>query len=1263
MIIAVVWLCLTTCVAYGTVITVSSNGDNTTDCCENGMCPCSSLSSALCHMQNDIVINIVSNITLHDHVHIGSGKLNNITIAGADITVMCNSTGSLYCESCSDIIIMGITWYQCGTTYSNYTSIPALHFNAVSNMIIKYCTFQSSPSCPVYLNRASGSIIINGSNFIANVVDAFNTSCTGLYIYYQRNLDVSVQASKFDRNGCRLPNSCNLYSAIIFSLDEAYAIANIAINNTTFSYNSHALFLNFTVHTATVKLSNVTVWNNTMGGVLIGNSYQYIDFPDIEISSSAFVNNVNPLTIILPPKDFTVVSLIKVEIKDSVFSNNIAIRNDDMGVTTNLGVLSMYYHPSYSVTMLNCYFYNNLNGAIDIQLISPVSSSLCLKPRITFTNVTVCNTTILDNSNASDASVSILGVETFIKVKFIDVNFTLNRHSKHNGKILRITNSNQKCMGRNVSFQFLHCNFDDNTAFASVVALKIKRNVNDPGNGALFNLTDCIFNNNYGGNSIVNIQGPITNGNSLSRVTLVNSMLSNNKGTALYCTFTDLKFQENVYFTNNTAISGSAIYFEQIHSVLSDNAVIQFINNSAVQRGGALYFNLVTTGHCNVFPYSFNASFINNSADIAGNSIYFSIPQSCQISNATNTNSSLLYVPHEFSYSQTPYIMGSPVVTSPHNIKLYPPAEIAVHHSSNAYFIQQSKMLGEPIQFAGSALGHFNSVTEIVIFDINCKGCGDEYVLSTYQIAVHNKSLIELKVFPTRQRDVTDNINISLTFLSVLPPVYKSITASLLVELSPCHIGYLFDEHQRQCICYPRHDILHCTVDYIEIKIGYWVGYVCDHYTSSLCPSDYCNFKKQIETSLGYYSLSRKSDASTDNQCNSHRTGVACGKCKSGYTLAYDSADCINMSKCSAGMTVLVVVLTVLYWIAVVAIVFCLMCLPFQKASALGYVFGIIYFYSIVDVLLINDVSKDVYRLVAILSSFAKLTPQLFGQLCFVKGLSGIDQQFIHYCHASAISLILLAIVLVARVSPRLLMHVNRHIIGVICILLLLSYTSLASTSLQLLRPLTFNDIDEVRTYSSPDIKYFTGRHLVYAIVALLCEMIIVIGLPLLLLLEPLLSRKVNFVRIKPLMDPFQRCYKDRYRWFGAYYLICRQVLILIVYVGNRNYYNMLYYLQTACIVIAMIHGYIQPYKSHLLNGLDGLILLIMVLVVNLNTFPSFSLSVLSDLSVVLVILPLLLFCVTITRKFVSHCYKRKKMASPLLNPVEGDDYERRYEL
>ena len=48
--------------------------------------------------------------------------------------------------------------------------------------------------------------------------------------------------------------------------------------------------------------------------------------------------------------------------------------------------------------------------------------------------------------------------------------------------------------------------------------------------------------------------------------------------------------------------------------------------------------------------------------------------------------------------------------------------------------------------------------------------------------------------------------------------------------------------------------------------------------------------------------------------------------------------------------------------------------------------------------------------------------------------------------------------------------------------------------------------------YISPDIEYLHDRHLAYAIVAVLFIVVIVIGLPLLLALEPFLNSKMNFI-------------------------------------------------------------------------------------------------------------------------------------------------------
>ena len=299
----------------------------------------------------------------------------------------------------------------------------------------------------------------------------------------------------------------------------------------------------------------------------------------------------------------------------------------------------------------------------------------------------------------------------------------------------------------------------------------------------------------------------------------------------------------------------------------------------------------------------------------------------------------------------------------------------------------------------------------------------------------------------------------------------------------------------KTCICY-QHNV-ECHDNYNEIKEGYWFGSVKNTATTAPC-FHYCMFSGRKETRQGYFKLPDTIDA----QCNHHRVGRACGECSSGYTLSYDSTDCISTNQCGPGWTMLVIVLTCLYWVVIVTGVFGLM--YFKSQISLGYLYGLIYYYSIIRILLDNNphYSDAVFQFASVLSSFAQLTPQFLGKLCFVKGLSGIDQLFIHYFHAVAVTLLLLLIVVAAKLSTRITLFVSRCIIRVICLLILLFYTSIASTSLQLLQPLRFTDVKEWYTYSSPSIQYFHGRHAAYGVVAALCELVIAIGLPLLLLLE-----------------------------------------------------------------------------------------------------------------------------------------------------------------
>ena len=56
-----------------------------------------------------------------------------------------------------------------------------------------------------------------------------------------------------------------------------------------------------------------------------------------------------------------------------------------------------------------------------------------------------------------------------------------------------------------------------------------------------------------------------------------------------------------------------------------------------------------------------------------------------------------------------------------------------------------------------------------------------------------------------------------------------------------------------------------------------------------------------------------------------HWSDTANGSCKEGYTLSFDSPDCINVNKCTTGQTVLLVTLIVFYWFAIITTVFIIM--------------------------------------------------------------------------------------------------------------------------------------------------------------------------------------------------------------------------------------------------------------------------------------------------------------------------------------------------
>ena len=1218
----------------GNVITVDNHGNNSTKCCVVGQCHCSSLFNALESISNSTIIKITSeSVELHNHTSVISKS--NITITGNDAVICCNNSGSVFFLFTINVTIHGITWDQCGNPNDSHVE-GGISFGSSNNPTIENCTFQNSQICAVSLSALVGEITVKSSSFISNGVSKTIASgegiCGGLWINAVVG-SIVISNSVFSGNGRSINRQYFPIYGLFIQMDDSNI--TLTINRTDFVSNFGGMYLEAVCGTfSTFTLSEVNVSDNINKGIFFKVQISDGDF-NLMVLNTTFSNNGNGGLkgfLFAGGHDCNVYVLID----GSNFTDNKAINFSNRALS--LAITSSHAN-SLSVNVQHSNFINNTNGTIYI------STSQGTVPHVlTFNNVIIKECIATGSSSGSGSVVISLHSSLNNTYYFRLVRFIANEYSGIAGGALFLKTTDAE----NDIF-IINCLFHNNKGVGQGAAIYVADGVlpNSDVYQTVVKIDTVNFTNNSAGNSVVYVEGGTINN---TQIVSVGSRYINNNGTVLHLFMSKLIFEANTRFENNFANNGAALYLEQGTRVHIDDkynpVIIEFVNNVATQYGGAIYTDVPSTCLINgvVFDsvnWDLNISFVNNSAGIIGDSMYFNIRGLCKVTKNVSNSNSLLYLPYKFNYSEP---LNKSIVTSPNSVILYFTNNDGSYITNKTVYIR-NKILGKAITFSGAVFDYFNNPAQPTQFHARCLYDCANYTLADDRLLVDNVSFLSITVYGSR---IDFNpINVTLLLTSVLASFNKQISLQLVIELLPCFSGYFYNEDSRHCVCYHHKDIVECYNDYNEIKRGYWFGTVTYSFepTVSLCPSRYCYFgKRRNETRQGYCIL----PSQLDDQCNSHRTGVACGQCKSGYTLAYDLPNCINKDKCSPGMTILVIVLTIIYWISIVAFVFAIMhCayrMDFRFDKSLGYAYGIIYYYSIVDILLDNNpyISDAVFQFIAVLSSFAELTPQLFGQLCLVEGLSGIDQQFIHYSHAIAVLLIIVSIVIAARYSPRLLVYVRRYIISVICVLLLLSYTSLASTSFQLLRPTHYPGFNGLYVYISPEMRYFNNRHSFYGVVAF-CGMILAIGFPVFLLLEPLvLSRWFNFVKVKPLLDMFQGCYKDGYRFFAAYYLICRQVIIVIVYFGNDDYYEMLYYLQTACVVIAMLHIWIQPYTDSFLNAFDGIVLLTIVLTVNANTFTFLS-SATSVIIIVLILLPLIVFCVASGQKLMLH-YKAKRL-------------------
>ena len=487
--------------------------------------------------------------------------------------------------------------------------------------------------------------------------------------------------------------------------------------------------------------------------------------------------------------------------------------------------------------------------------------------------------------------------------------------------------------------------------------------------------------------------------------------VDNNGGSLYVDSNSTVKFEGNskVMFNGDSAYLGGSIFSESSFISIDGNSFVEFINNIAVQDGGAIYLsdhsNFTQLNYSfyydSAYDYGgaiyalfkvssiiFNSSeiyFKDNTAGTVQSSVYINVEKSC--------DSSCLF--HSFNIANKHHHF--PLITSPNKLVLYNAAKCIDGNDTDCHtYFMNNVMLGQEISLGACVLDHYDQPTEVAQFSLTGMDHQEYNISGPKYISISCNHVTQgISVIGNLRSNNSYNYSITITSYVTRISRSKVISVNLIVELSQCHPGLWYSNESQKCECYDTKNIISCTGSNSTIKRGYWFGRIGKKPTVTSCSNNYCNFSC-CEINNGIYHLSPV----RANQCRAHRSDTACGNCEKGYTLSFDSPKCVEINKCTIGQTILVTTLSLLYWIAVVVAVFTMM---YFKVP-IGSLYAIVHYYSVVDILL-SQVSNELYTAVSIMSSFAKLTPQFLGQLCLVRNMSGIDQQFIHYIHPAVVML------------------------------------------------------------------------------------------------------------------------------------------------------------------------------------------------------------------------------------------------------------------
>lgn len=527
-----------------------------------------------------------------------------------------------------------------------------------------------------------------------------------------------------------------------------------------------------------------------------------------------------------------------------------------------------------------------------------------------------------------------------------------------------------------------------------------------------------------------------------------------------------------------------------------------------------------------------------------------------------------------------------------------------------------------------------------------------------------------------------------------------TIVSDIDVTLEECPPGYVLSpgctEENTQgcsCVCSAVTDeyymfIRTCndTLFVAMFPVGQWIGYIAENDSdanpstlmTSICPFTWC-FSNENDTHVPL-PPDTSVEALETLVCADNRTGDVCGKCANSLVVLFHSEpfECGKRDKCAVGWLLYIVAELLPLTVIFVIVLF----LNINLSS--GSLTGLVLFaqvqpmlrFSIANSIIVrtNDVVYSLYRLYNVIYGLFNFTFFEISTLsfCMWESANPLDMLLLKYASTLYALCLVLGLAFALNRCPCSFWQkyffiwreygITQSVIQGMVAFLVLCYAQCSTVTLNLLIPIHLRGMgahsNYTRVYYFPSWPYFGDEHKPYALTAM-CFLVFFVAIPpLVLLFYPLCFRVLGYVhltesrlgtllskvfdKIKPFLDVFQSCYKDKYRFIAGLYFLYK-VIIPTLYVAISSAQLFFSLSLIFFISAAGFHSIAQPFHERKHNIINSLIFTNLSLITVLYWYnhenkdkvnPNmYKMTLIVCLQLILIYLPLLALIIVVTYK------------------------------